>query len=50
MAVDEDTNETSFYKDPPPHITGVTLDDDGTVKPIVKDSEVLTTPCCSRKV
>ena len=72
MAVGEETNAISFYKDPPPRVTGVTVDGNGTVKPKVKDefgaeicsindlqienlsnngdSEVLTTPCCSRKV
>ena len=58
MAVGEETNAISFYKDPPPRVTGVTVDGNGTVKPkefgaeicSINDSEVRTTPCCSRKV
>ena len=40
MAVDmavEETSDTSFYKNPPPRITGVNIAGNGTVRPKVKN-------------
>ena len=66
MAVDEETNETSFHKNPPPQITGVNVDPNGRFTPIREDEfgagigslsdlpedsqTVLTKACCFRKV